>query len=480
MQKKLLLLSFIEGGAVMAAELCGAKLLAPVFGSSLYVWATVMGITLFALALGYFSGGWFSAKADVLSKRLFQVLNFAALFLVLMPIISYYLVPRLSYLPFLQGLVCSAGLLLFPAVFLLGASSPLFITLQISEPGDAGKVSGSVYAVSTLGGIIATFMCGFYLIPELGLQNTLFAFGLLLFFANWVFLRKALPGHFVLLVCCVYLNYQLWQNKQDVIYSSDSIMGKLVVKDVQYGKEKVRLLKINDIIQTEMACESKTSVSKYVEVIDSLVPESKNRSTALVLGLGGGLTSNLLVKKNYQTDAVEFDPRIIQASLNYFDLNKHVNYYCEDARRYLNSCKKKYDLILVDVFKAEEQPSYIITKESLERLKHNLHAHSRVLINWHGYSTGKNGMGTAILYYTLVKSGYEVKLCAASSDENQRNLIFVASLSTLPILLFERAETLLATTYINSDDAPRLERYNASANKTWRSLYLKFYQSGKN
>ncbi len=57
MIKKLLFLSFIEGAVVMAAELCGAKLLAPVFGSSLYVWASVMGITLAALALGYFLEG---------------------------------------------------------------------------------------------------------------------------------------------------------------------------------------------------------------------------------------------------------------------------------------------------------------------------------------------------------------------------------------------------------------------------------------
>jgi hypothetical protein len=54
MKRKLLFLSFVEGAAVMVAELCGARLLAPVFGSSLYVWSSVMGITLGALAFGYF------------------------------------------------------------------------------------------------------------------------------------------------------------------------------------------------------------------------------------------------------------------------------------------------------------------------------------------------------------------------------------------------------------------------------------------
>ena len=74
MIKKLLFLSFIEGAVVMAAELCGAKLLAPVFGSSLYVWASVMGITLAALALGYFFGGLISERSKQHSKKLFQVL----------------------------------------------------------------------------------------------------------------------------------------------------------------------------------------------------------------------------------------------------------------------------------------------------------------------------------------------------------------------------------------------------------------------
>src|SRR6202000_1767641 len=97
MQKKLLFLSCIEGAAVMAAELCGARLLAPIFGSSLYVWASVMGITLAALAGGYFFGGWITASSKIPFKRLFQVLMLASLFLLLMPVLSYYLVPRISY-----------------------------------------------------------------------------------------------------------------------------------------------------------------------------------------------------------------------------------------------------------------------------------------------------------------------------------------------------------------------------------------------
>ena len=77
MQKKLLILSFVEGAVVMVAELCGAKLLAPIFGSSLYVWASVMGITLGALASGYFYGGWLSDITKQPQKKLAQILYLA-------------------------------------------------------------------------------------------------------------------------------------------------------------------------------------------------------------------------------------------------------------------------------------------------------------------------------------------------------------------------------------------------------------------
>src|SRR6218665_932621 len=163
MLRKLLLLSFIEGAVVMAVELCGAKLLAPIYGSSLYVWASVMGVTLAALALGYFFGGRLSHKKEGLAQRLFWVLNIAALLVMLLPFLAHYLIPRISYLPFLPAVVLSTLALLFFPVFFLGATSPLFIDLQAGQ-NNGGKVSGTVYAISTFGGIGATFLCGFYLI----------------------------------------------------------------------------------------------------------------------------------------------------------------------------------------------------------------------------------------------------------------------------------------------------------------------------
>jgi len=480
MQKKFLALSFIEGAAVMAAELCGAKLLAPIYGSSLYVWASVLGITLVALAGGYFFGGLITEKSKLHNRNLFFILIAASLFIILMPVISHYLVPRISYMSFLPAVVVSTFTLLFFPVFFLGATSPLFIILQTDETNTAGRVSGTVYAVSTVGGIFATFFCGFYLIPETGLNVTLLSFGILLFIGSILVFKIFRATQFLLPAAFLYLNLQFTFKPSSDLMVSDSILGHLQVQDVaDINGDSVRILKINNIIQTEMNLKSKKSVSGYISLLDSLIAKQTTPSKALVLGLGGGLTANLLVEKNYNVTGVEFDERIIKASEKYFFLNNSVVSLCEDARYYLNHCEQKFDLVLVDVFKAEEQPSHVLTSESLERLKINLNDSAVVYINWHGYTNPSLGQGTAILYNTLKNAGFKVQLTAFSDNEDYRNVIFVCSLTNVNFVKenFGIDDKLMETSMVNSDNNPLLEKYNAKANKVWRKNYLRFYQN---
>ncbi|MCE3225599.1 MAG: hypothetical protein K0S32_150 [Bacteroidetes bacterium] len=489
MQRKLLLISFIEGAAVMAAELCGAKLLAPIFGSSLYVWASVMGITLAALASGYFYGGWITERSKEHNRNLFRVLTAASLFVLAMPLISHYLVPRISYLPFLPGVVTSTLALLFLPVFFLGATSPLFIILQTNETNSAGKVSGTVYAVSTAGGILATFLCGFYLIPSIGLSFTLLIFGGLLF-AVTIFIFKIIKiAHLLILAGFVYLNLQFLFPENNSIESSESILGKLQVQDVVNNDEEIRLLKINDIVQTEMDLQSKKSVSGYINLLDSIIfgnrmYNEKPDKEALVLGLGGGLAANLLVNKNFRVTGVEFDERIVDAAKNFFFLDTTVEVHCQDARDYLNHCDKKYDAILFDVFKAEEQPGHVLTLESLKRIKEkNLNFWSFIYINWHGYTDDELGKGTAILRKTLDSAGFYTEMYSLSNDPAYRNIIFRCREKWAGRVIFRRYpkfyvnDTLAETTIVNTDDKPVLEKYNALANKAWRSNYLRYYQN---
>lgn len=185
----LLALSFIEGASVMACELFSAKLIAPFFGSSLYVWAAVLGVTLSALMLGYYVGGYISEK----SKRddvVFWVLLFAGLLLAVMPFTAFWSMSNFIDFSVQWGSTLSLIIFMFPPLFLMGTTSPLIINLMNTAVEFTGKTAGSIYAISTLGGIFATFLVGFYLLPEYGIKWPCLFFGVILSVVPFYMLLK--------------------------------------------------------------------------------------------------------------------------------------------------------------------------------------------------------------------------------------------------------------------------------------------------
>lgn len=478
MQRKLLLLSFLEGAAVMAAELCGARLLAPIFGNSLYVWAAVMALTLGALAAGYFVGGKLSMKTESRLQVLTTLLFAACLFLLFMPVFSFYAIPRFSYLNFFVGLSLSAFLLLLPPIFLLGATSPLFISLQTTDSAESGKISGSVYAISTVGGIIATIVCGFILIPQLGLQYTLVFFAVLLFLFTAFLLKRLNWWVLFLLGAGCYLNWQITQQRAEFLMYDDGIMGEIVVRDVQTKTGAQRILLINQIIQSEADLKTMHSTSAYLLLLDSLIPKTSEKKQALVLGLGAGLSAEQMWQKGYETEGVEFDGRITEAARIFFNLRPEIKTHTEDARYFLNHATKRYTIILADLFKAEEQPSHVFTLESLRAMRlRNLEAEGKLIITWHGYYNLPLGKGTQVLLNTLHKAGFNTQICAQSNDEASRNLIIIASTGEQQQYAYEQHLEAIPTEELNSDDHPCLESNNAKANKAWREAYLRYYQN---
>ncbi|MES2567980.1 MAG: fused MFS/spermidine synthase [Bacteroidota bacterium] len=481
-KNKLYTISFIEGASVMAAEICGAKLLAPFFGSSLYVWSSVMAITLAGLASGYFLGGKLSKSQDK-DKLLLFVLIAAVCSLCFMPFLTSLFVILASALSLIPAVVVSVFFLLFPTTLCMGATSPLIISILTQEAKDSGENSGRVYAVSTVGGILATFLCGFYLIPNFGVQLSLISFAIILGAASlFLILKKKnkLSIFILLLVISMTLfGFVKSRNNQYSIYKSEGILGKLEVRDEPSESNDavvIRKLLVNTTIQTEMNVSTRESVSEYVRLLEKNI-QYFSKGKALVLGLGGGVVANMIYHHAYDVTAVEFDERIINMSKRYFYLNDSVKTICEDARYFINESKEKYDLIFFDLFKAEEQPAHVITSESLVKLKIMLNKDGVVLINTHGYLTGKNGKGTQCLLATLKKAGFDLKICTFSENEDYRNLLLVATLKPIHFSLNNELYPFMIynSEVINTDDKPIMEALNAPANQTFRSLYLKNY-----
>src|SRR5207245_3114514 len=120
------------------------------------------------------------------SPRAFKLPAAAALLTAAIPIASRPIL-SLAQSGFAQvsvGLVLGSlisFIVLFAApVILLGMVSPFVIRLRIRELETAGNAAGAVYALSTLGSILGTFLPVFWLIPTYGTRPTIFVLAFLL------------------------------------------------------------------------------------------------------------------------------------------------------------------------------------------------------------------------------------------------------------------------------------------------------------
>src|SRR5688572_18726542 len=122
----LFLLSFIEGASVMACELFSAKMIAPFFGGSLYVWAAVLGVTLFALMSGYYLGGYISERSKK-ENLVYWILLLGGFFLMMMPYTSVWSMSRFLDMSVQWGSTVSLMIFMFPPLLFMGMTSPIII-----------------------------------------------------------------------------------------------------------------------------------------------------------------------------------------------------------------------------------------------------------------------------------------------------------------------------------------------------------------
>src|SRR5512141_3157791 len=186
---------FVSGMTTLAAELSASRLIGNVFGTSNLVWASIIGLILIYLTLGYFLGGrWADRWPD--APRMYRVLAWGAFTLGVVPYIANPVL-RLAASSF-EGLDIAVLLGSFAAVLilfsipvtLLGTISPFAIRLSVDDPRTSGVASGSIYGVSTLGSFIGTFIPVLVTIPTIGTRNTFLVFSLALLIVALVGLAR--------------------------------------------------------------------------------------------------------------------------------------------------------------------------------------------------------------------------------------------------------------------------------------------------
>lgn len=169
---------FTSGSISIGAELAASRLLAPFFGTSLFIWANVIGLTLIYLSIGYAVGGRIADRYPS-ATVLYGVTAVAAFTIGLVPLLSRPILAR--SLEAFQALSLGGTLILFAVpVTLLGCVSPFAVRLSMTSLEGAGSTAGSLYALSIAGSIAGTFIPTLLLIPMIGTYRTFYLFALAL------------------------------------------------------------------------------------------------------------------------------------------------------------------------------------------------------------------------------------------------------------------------------------------------------------
>jgi spermidine synthase len=383
--------AMISGAMVMVLEVIGSRVIGPYFGASLFVWTSLISVTLLALALGYAVGGWLIDRHQS-ATVLYLTLLLAGCITLLIPLVKIAVIKLCLPLGLRAGSFASAFVLFGPSLFLLGCVSPQLAKVATREMSQLGRTVGGLYALSTIGSVVGTLLTGFVLITLIGIDETFQLVGgilLLLSAVYFVVFRRRYLAMLILLVPLVtpdpaYSNNLVMPNGTAValIDQAESFYGS--VKVVEYRGERLRTreLIIDGLIQGGVDASNGQSVYEYPYLMQFL-PYALNPDgeRALVIGLGAGVIPRWYEAQGIPTDVVDIDPVVLAMANKHFGFTLEGDMYIEDARYYLSTSDQNYDYLLLDVFSGDTTPGYLLSLEAVQLIRQRMTSNGILAIN---------------------------------------------------------------------------------------------------
>ncbi len=177
----LYLTSIVCGFCMMALEILGGRLLQPVFGSSIDVWAAIISVFILSLSIGYVVGGRVADRSRT-NLPVALVILAAGAFYCLMTWYGLRFTNSLSegIQQARWGVLIGALVLFLPPSLLLGSVSPMLVKLVFTSATHVGRTTGTLYAVGSLGNVLGILITDYFLLEDFELSTNLLAMGLVL------------------------------------------------------------------------------------------------------------------------------------------------------------------------------------------------------------------------------------------------------------------------------------------------------------
>ena len=382
--------AFTVGAASLGTEIAAARLLAPWFGASTIVWANTIATVLVALAIGYWFGGRI-ADRDPSLQGLSRLVVLAAGLLAIVPFVAGpFLRVSVDALDSVEagafaGSLLAVLVLVAVPVLVLGMAAPYAVRLSMARVEEAGRITGRLYAISTVGSLAGVFLSALLLIPLVGTRRTFLAFALSLALVA----VPALGRRFVLAPVGVALLLAL------PVGTVKSTAGTRVLWDRETEYQYARVVESGGERRLELnegqAIHSVYRPGRWLTgdywdemlVLPFAAARRPPRSVA-ILGNAAGTTARAYGHyfPRARVDAVEIDEELTKVGRELFDLRgPRLRVYTADARPFLRRTRRRWDAIVVDAYRQPYIPFYLTTREFFALVRERLAPGGVVLVN---------------------------------------------------------------------------------------------------
>lgn len=382
--------AFLTGAVVMALEILGSRLLAPVFGTSLFVWGALIGVILAAMSSGYAMAGWMADRhhpARILAGLLLGSGGWTLLLAwagqpVLFTVSAWLQDPR-------WGPCLAASVLLAPPAFGLSGALPALLRLSIADLGSLGRHTGSMIAVSTIGSLAGTWGTAFYLLTWLGSMSLLAILGLGQVVLGLLWWRRttsvgplmivSMIGALGLMAC---LAFRPLPALPTPLYQEDSPYQQIRILE----DDLLRYLILDRTIQAVMwRADPVELFLPYTQLMTAGLAFHPEPRRGLMLGLGGGSLAKWLAARWAELDltVVEVDPSVVRTAGRYFGYSPPAQHHVhvQDARAFLRRIDTRYDVIWLDVFARHLIPFHLTTREFFAEVRSHLTVDGVLVLN---------------------------------------------------------------------------------------------------
>ena len=444
---------FLCGGVLMVLEIIGGRIFAPFFGTSIYIWTSLIGIVLASMSIGYFIGGKLADKGATFERYSLIILIGAAA----VAFVAFAKVPILSAISQIpvslpaRGLLGAFILFALPAA-VLAMSSPFAVKLMLRTVDNAGAVSGRVSAYYTVGSIIGTFSAGFVLIPLF--NNTRIITGLALILAIVAVAvypqkRKILKSArtinvFVTTVALLIFAQIPLGMPENIVAARDTRYNAVLVYDTIYNDQPTRIMQLGTQWQSGKNLNNNEEfVFEYMASFNLAFHFAENIDRALTIGGAGYSYPQYFVRNHLHAhmDVVEIDAAVTGLAKAHFNLAETMDFagsrlqiFHEDGRIFLNNNNRKYDAIFNDAFNASSPPFQLLTLETKQHIYNALEDGGVFISNIHAAFEGTNSRILSAYYNTVREVFPQVFLLAPQQRPHNeiQNVIIVALKSDEP------------------------------------------------